>query len=229
MKSIHVLRKPCAESTVAANVLRYGTGALNIGESRIGNWQTRLDPACNKGATGRARFNTLGPVNTTGYTNSETKNGRWPANLVLQHLDGCVQDGVKKVKVIGATEHRKEHGTKGLMGWEGQPHTGFRDPDGTETVAAWACAEGCPVAGLDGQSGISQSASGVVKYVRAETSGWRERGGSFTPGHTWEAQAYGDKGGASRFFKQMQNGTAERTTPTPDPPTLPDQVQTEAQ
>lgn len=106
---------------------------------------------------------------------------------------------------------------------------GHADPDGTETVTAWTCAEGCPVAGLDAQSGISQSASGVVKYVRAETSGWRERGGSFTPGHTWEAQAYGDKGGASRYFKQMQNGTAERTTPTPDPPTLPDQVQTEAQ
>lgn len=99
MKTVHVLRKPCSRSapTVAANVLRYGTGALNIGESRIGNWQTRLDPACNKGANGRARFNTLGPVNTTGYTNSETKNGRWPANLVLQHLDGCVQDGVKKM------------------------------------------------------------------------------------------------------------------------------------
>ena len=153
---------------------------------------------------------------------------------MLQHLDGCVQDGVKKVKPgndsgrTGAGAHRFR---TAYVGGErkGAGFTGsFVDDDGTETVTAWSCVEGCPVASLDAQSGISQSASGVVKYVRAETSGWKERGGSFTPGHTWEAQAYGDKGGASRYFKQMQNGTAESATPTPALQELPGRVQTEA-
>lgn len=35
MKTIHVLRKPCSESTVAANVLRHGTGAINVDATRI--------------------------------------------------------------------------------------------------------------------------------------------------------------------------------------------------
>jgi len=36
MKVIHLLRKPCSEPTVAANVLRWGTGALNIDATRVG-------------------------------------------------------------------------------------------------------------------------------------------------------------------------------------------------
>jgi hypothetical protein len=44
----------------------------------------------------------------------------------------------------------------------------------------------------------------MLKYRRAETTGWLERGGSFTPGREWEAEGYGDSGGASRFFKQIK-------------------------
>jgi hypothetical protein len=43
MKVIHLLRKPCSEGTVAANVLRYGTGALNIDASRIGYESGEVD------------------------------------------------------------------------------------------------------------------------------------------------------------------------------------------
>ena len=35
MRTIHVLRKPCSEGTVAANVLKWGTGALNVDGCRI--------------------------------------------------------------------------------------------------------------------------------------------------------------------------------------------------
>ena len=44
MKSIHVLRKPCSESTVAANVLRHGTGGINVDGSRIA-WANEADAA----------------------------------------------------------------------------------------------------------------------------------------------------------------------------------------
>ena len=193
MKVVHVLRKPCSESTVAANVLRHGTGALNIDKTRIGDWQTRLDPACNKGDTGRARFNTLGPVNTTGYTNSETKNGRWPANLILQHLPTCEQTGTREEP--GYTVNRFTDGAKPFGGGAGHPYESEHVPP--STVPVWTCAPGCPVAGLDAQSGLSHSPVVIGRGANRGQEGWGMGGGVVVAG-------FGDTGGASRFFKQVK-------------------------
>jgi hypothetical protein len=130
--------------------------------------------------------------------------GRWPANLVLQHLDGCVQDGTRKVKVVGATAHAKHHNSKSPTIFPTIPHehSGFRDADGTETVAAWDCAEGCPVAALDAQSGVTKSTGGRIGnaqgvYTNQGRTGWSTTHEAGDPG-------FGDTGGASRFFKQVK-------------------------
>lgn len=73
---------------------------------------------------------------------------RYPANVVLGHLDGCELVGRKRVKVIGCTAGTKEGG-RGVMGWASLPHDSFRDADGMEEVDDWLCMSGCPVAGLD--------------------------------------------------------------------------------
>ena len=210
MKSIHVLRKPCSRSapTVAANVLRYGTGALNIDECRIATGAKEPDSGAmyykNRGLPMPSnKQNYFAPGDTKRVTRcNPIVGGRWPANLVLQHLDGCVQDGVKKVKVIGATAHQKDHKTHSWVaeGTQTHEHAGFRDPDGTETVAAWTCAEGCPVAALDAQSGVRKDGVAVrhngvsggsgTSIVRAKPVGTPDIG-------------YGGGGGASRFFKQV--------------------------
>jgi hypothetical protein len=65
-------------------------------------------------------------------------------------------------------------------------------------------------AALDQMSGTSSSAKGKQKYKRAETTSWVERGGSFTPGREWEAEGYGDTGGASRFFYVAKASRRER-------------------
>ncbi len=77
-----LVRKPLAESTVAANVLAYGTGALNIDVSRIGTEQTTTLRAGHSGDNGiygsdSRKFERLNPP------------GRWPANVVLSHNDDC--------------------------------------------------------------------------------------------------------------------------------------------
>ena len=92
MKSIHVLRKPCSESTVAANVLRHGTGALNVDGSRVstgdelrrttGGWQTGDYVG---GASNQVNTFNLHP---------EPFAGRWPANLVLGACLDSELDGV---------------------------------------------------------------------------------------------------------------------------------------
>jgi hypothetical protein len=204
MRVIHVLRKPCAREagTVAANVLRWGTGALNIDASRVGTaadvpsvHATRKSdyPQSYKGngaGWGRTRGGYAGDE-----VHWEPKGGRWPANLVLQHLDGCRQEGTKEVRVVGATAHKAHHQTHSWasVGTQSHEHPGYRNEDGKETVAAWTCEPGCPVAALDAQSG-NLSVCGSPKQTTHDK-------GMFGIGQP--GRIYGDTGGASRFFKQV--------------------------
>ncbi len=70
-----LVRKPCSEKTVAANVLKHGVGALNIDASRIGTEQ-RHNPSASNQDREAWRMN-------TSETEGRTATGRFPANLVL--------------------------------------------------------------------------------------------------------------------------------------------------
>ena len=93
MKCIHVLRKPCSESTVAANVLKFGTGALNIDGCRVAT--SPADFA--KLAAGVEAIRARGGVMENSWKNSSDLSGanpanalgRWPANVILTHAPGC--------------------------------------------------------------------------------------------------------------------------------------------
>lgn len=73
-----LLRKPIAESTVAKNVLKYGTGSLNIDACRV---QTQD----NTGRENKAVNDYFGGLHNNGQTYSTGGNGqgRFPANLIL--------------------------------------------------------------------------------------------------------------------------------------------------
>ena len=201
MKVVHVLRKPCSESTVAANVLRYGTGALNIDASRVAHANPSDLDAHRKmveaiKARGGSMANSWKNSSDLSGANDVSTGGRWPANLVLQHLDGCVQEGVKKVRVVGCTAKKALHIYEGdFLGGVRTSMANYASK-GTETVAAWVCAPGCPVAALDAQSG---NVKGAVSNGKKAGTGYEGgfRGQEQTPG-------YGDTGGASRFFKQVK-------------------------
>jgi site-specific DNA-methyltransferase (adenine-specific) len=72
---ICLARKPLSEPTLAANVLRWGTGALNIGCTRIG---TRTASTGEKIGQSIAMSGALYGRRAIG----ETTIGRWPANVV---------------------------------------------------------------------------------------------------------------------------------------------------
>jgi DNA modification methylase len=138
---IVVARKPLT-GTVAANVLAYGTGALNIDGCRVGS----------DGGTAGA---TAGPSNgifgdgLNGQAGKPVPGmGRWPANLVFTHAADCAE----------------------------------------------ACADGCPVAELDGQSGVSKSPAKVTRGAGGQH-------GKYSPiGRQEDVPCHNDTGGASRFF-----------------------------
>ncbi len=120
-------RRPLAERTVARNVRMHGTGALNIERCRVPD-----------------------------------ESGRWPTNLMLGHAAGCVPVGTRRVATGTAVRRRGVAGGRvySETRWahpRGTPDMTYADGDGLETVDAWACVAGCPVAEIDRQSGEAGS------------------------------------------------------------------------
>ena len=195
-----VARKPLA-GTVAANVLEHGTGALNIDGCRMGSGG--YDAPGDRGHEGnRTRAMDFGM--TPGHSHDA---GRWPPNILLTHSAACEMTGTRRVKGANtpgssAPEgHRDAYGQIG--GQDKSEMRGYQDADGMETVEAWSCANDCPVAELDRQSG-ARPTGGIVRAKRKSGAdrdgnqsaafGYESRpAGSFTEG-------YADTGGASRFF-----------------------------
>jgi DNA modification methylase len=181
---IVVARKPLA-GTVAANVLEYGTGALNIDGCRVGN-EVRHNPAC--------RTPDGSPSLGNGWTATEgtTATGRWPANFVLTHAADC--------EPIGTTTERVGGGANATSGFvEGYERgDGFVGRD--VSAAVWRCAPGCPVAALDEQSGYLHGSGNKQDVERGTGTDY-----DATSFHvSYAARAHRDHGsaggGASRFF-----------------------------
>lgn len=150
MITIIVARKPL-DGTVASTVLKWGTGGLDIEASRIGtsvdSWPSSRSYVPGKKEPGGQ---TKGNVQSTG----EAPAGRFPSNMILQHLRGC----------------------------------------------SLVCELGCPVKGLDNQSG-DRPPSWTGKSCDTEslhTEGWGSIQGNRGP------RGYHDVGGVSRFFKSIK-------------------------
>jgi site-specific DNA-methyltransferase (adenine-specific) len=75
-----VARKPI-EGTVASNVLKWGTGGLNIDGSRIGRQDGDNSSAGNRTATFGTQDTSSGGDGSGGWTQNDS--GRWPANIIL--------------------------------------------------------------------------------------------------------------------------------------------------
>jgi site-specific DNA-methyltransferase (adenine-specific) len=137
-------RKPLSEPNVARNVQVHGTGALNVDGCRVRNGLPEAAP--HLAVVGEHRD----PA------------GRWPANLTLSHGPGCVPVGMRRVPTGTAVRRRGVAGghVYSETRWAhapGTPDMTYGDGDGLETVEAWECEAGCPVAELDRQSGIAGS------------------------------------------------------------------------
>jgi DNA methylase len=199
-----LVRKPLSEPNVAANVLAHGTGALNVDGCRVASVDSLARPINEANNAVYGAYKQFG--------NPVEPPGRWPANLVLSHAEGCRQVGTRRVQgtVGGSRGAGGQHGAYSpLSAQPDQKHLGYADLNGTETVEAWECAPGCPVAELDRQSGerlgfssqTDRQSSRGRNQVYGVNCGGAEAG--FRIG-------FNDSGGASRFFYVAKADTAER-------------------
>jgi hypothetical protein len=99
-----VARKPLSEPTVAANVLTYGTGAINVDGCRIEAKESTVRPV-GKSAYQRADDAVTGGVDGWRALKSEVSggtSGRWPANVILDEEAGKALDGQSGLQRSGA-------------------------------------------------------------------------------------------------------------------------------
>lgn len=84
-----LVRKPCSEKTVAANVLKWGTGALNIDASRIAGSKPSV-PQRDMRTVHGGKFGAHDGMGRSGEM-SDASQGRFPANLLLSHSPHCTE------------------------------------------------------------------------------------------------------------------------------------------
>lgn len=114
---IVLARKPLSEKTVAANVLKWGTGAINVDGCRVSaDWANERGESWLKSGKGKSR-----PWHGSKYVEQRTvaervsQLGRWPANVITDGSDEVVvmfprsKDGVavSRNKKIGKASGNK--------------------------------------------------------------------------------------------------------------------------
>ena len=105
---IVVARKPLSEKSVAENVLKWGTGGLNIDASRVGTEQIKSNNYLD--GTFDPKGNLNGLSQTGKEYNTVTHEGRWPANIILNEEAGELLDQQSGIsKSTKSVANRKEY------------------------------------------------------------------------------------------------------------------------
>jgi DNA modification methylase len=122
---ICMARKPLAEKTVAENVLKYGTGGINIDESRVEN---TTDKVGSNGAFGFKEENGWNKNNLPDSVSGEQViQGRFPANLIHDNSEE-VRECFPDVKT-GSIKPHQQNSEQESFGMKGKFITGSHTGD----------------------------------------------------------------------------------------------------
>jgi DNA modification methylase len=189
VEPICMARKPLSEKSIAENVLKHGTGGINIDESRIGS-EVRTTPIHSDDVKDDTTM--FGLHKTIQHHREETTQGRFPANIMFE----CICDD-SYTKPAPKSGHWSKTTTTGFgeFGNGSATYEGVGEKESGNMVIHTN--PECPCYMLDQQSGISKSSKlkspllditgGSYNNAKGNTDKITERG-------------HNDKGGASRFF-----------------------------
>jgi site-specific DNA-methyltransferase (adenine-specific) len=205
---ICVARKPLSEKSVAENVLKWGTGGINIDGCRVGfNGDKPNKINCKRDKSNQTGWASQGTLADRDEPYTPNDEGRFPANIILECIcdevikgeKGEVKKSNRRFEILqnksdGKVERTEDYGDKGDI------HT---NPN-------------CPCYMMDEQSGVSKARS---KYPEPDISSMsmtyydgKEEEKGVVKGQKKEQtkEGFSDKGGASRFFYQAKVSKAER-------------------
>lgn len=144
-----MFRKPLAEPTIVEQVLKTGTGGININASRIKHSSKEDFEAHKAGveaikAKGGVRGNSWKNSSDLSGANDVTSAGRFPPNVLLVHTDACKKIGTEKVQAH--VINRFDDGAKPFGNGAGHDYTTVQmgDENGEEEVVVWSCHPRCP-------------------------------------------------------------------------------------
>jgi site-specific DNA-methyltransferase (adenine-specific) len=206
---ICMARKPLSEKSIAENVLKWGTGGINIDGSRIPFDMTDTNPATNPLYRQENEYKmpepgqeSNGAVNFTSSKNEISKEGRFPANLIIE----CICDD-SYTKPAPASGHWSKTTTTGFgeFGNGSSTYEGVGEKESGNMVIHTN--PECPCYMLDQQSGVKKSQKRSSKHNKDT-----EHTNTYTPKASdyREDNTYADKGGASRFFYSPKVSKKER-------------------
>jgi site-specific DNA-methyltransferase (adenine-specific) len=206
---ICMARKPLSEKSIAENVLKWGTGGINIDGSRIPFDMTDKNPATNPLYRQENEYKmpepgqeSNGAVNFTSSKNEISKEGRFPANLIIE----CICDD-SYTKPAPASGHWSKTTTTGFgeFGNGSSTYEGVGEKESGNMVIHTN--PECPCYMLDQQSGVKKSQKRSSKHNKDT-----EHTNTYTPKASdyREDNTYADKGGASRFFYSPKVSKKER-------------------
>lgn len=197
------------EGTYVQNANKWNIAGLNIDASRIStcenisNHSRSITSSKSKGIYGDSS------QQKTHQTEGQ-KLGRFPANLIFMHHPDCKKDGIKIVKNKSGSVSGNEpsytgddnahcYGVYKRTSW-----SKYGDETGEEVVANWKCHNNCPVYQLDRQNSKTKSPKQTKNCGKFNIT----PGANGTMGGGWYGerviQGYGDNGGISRYFLQLQ-------------------------
>jgi site-specific DNA-methyltransferase (adenine-specific) len=202
---IIVCRKPPLRSGIVPTVLEYGTGALNIDGCRIAGDVPQVTQG--RESVFFDRFKPEDERRSKEAQQSQPHDaGRWPANVVLSHTDACELLGTRAVKADSFYPAERGEGGISTGGHAGQEGLTEARPD-TETVENWNCADGCPVAMLDEQTGELGPGWFPGERAASNRNVYGDHSADFDSGH---AEFDTTAGGGSRFFYCSKSSRADR-------------------
>lgn len=200
-----LVRKPLSEKTIVDNVLKHGTGGLNIDASRIThNEQLKLTTRNKRKDDWTFSSETCGFDNTNHHIALPSQLGRFPSHLLLSHSEGCKND--VKTSTLLKTHHLNESENKAMNGKNYERSNNDYGIDGKETVDNWQCEDGCPVKTLDEQSGVLKSGGMAGKKYISQSDELKV----LNMNKGFGGNCISDSGGASRFFYCAKVSSSER-------------------
>jgi hypothetical protein len=151
-----------SSQTYVAHALVYGSGTLNIDESRI-----KAENRDHRQPGEQYGFGDVG-VSTGSKAIGITNLGRFPSNVSLIHHPLCIKTGSKKVRGAGQATKPENRTTKNAYGEYKSRSLVCHTEGGKEMVEDWLCHPECPVRLLGEQSGESRSPKTYTRKSKSE-------------------------------------------------------------
>ena len=171
---IVVARKPISEKTIAENVLKWGTGGINIDDCRVEYDMTDTNPATNPLYRKKNGYKTNYGIdsNPSAYTLKKQEGtmninnqGRFPANVILDEEAGIMLDEQSGVTTNTRHMSYKRSGGEFIDGIPSQPEKGWFKQETGGASRFFYCAKASKKERGEGNNHPTVKPLSLIKYL----------------------------------------------------------------